>query len=721
MNTQAVTSASEVLLDLPALSNVAAPRPDANGEFATPADGAKFMASLGIPQVPLSAPADTRFSHPGKNPAINGKNWQDKATTNPAQIDRWAKKYLGCNFGSIAKSQVDGFYVLETDSPDLAQKYAQETKRKFQSELVIDSSAPGRNHRWYQQSSISLVENHNIGQEDARGFSLRCDNQQAVSPGSIHASGKQYRVAYFSGSTPAAQPVEELRWINAQKPHSVSRAKGPKTRTLIPPGGHHDALLKELGSLIYRGYSKEAAEQALLLWAREWLESPGHKESLEDHIKTMVGSTDDWERGAPDVTEEPKSPPAEQSVQMADGALYGVLGRIIRKLQPETESHPMGNLLELMTSVGSAIGRTAHVQMESTPHFCNLFFVRVGVTGRSRKGTGKDRVAAIMGLVDPTWLQYQNTSGLGSGEAVIWAIRDQCIGPVQNKRTRQWNTEVIDPGVENKTLHISEGEFVGVLTVTSRKDNILSKIIRDGWDGKPLRNTVKTAPCSCLEPHLSMACDITREELLRVLSESEKFNGFANRFLWCHVYRTQELPHGGEPIDWTIERQELQNAIKFAQGRQRVYMDRNAKLRWERMYHDLGIDEPGFVGAVTARAEPQVLRMALIFAMLDLSNCITVDHLEAANSVWQYCLASAKFIFGQTAAMSDSLTGGQLKLLNFLRGDPKTRTQIYVKCCHRNTKAGAITLDLNALKKSGLITEGQDAKGTSTFVAKGDA
>ena len=54
-------------------------QPDENGEFPTPADGAKFMASLGIPQVPLSAPTDIRFSKPGKNPAINGNGWQEKA------------------------------------------------------------------------------------------------------------------------------------------------------------------------------------------------------------------------------------------------------------------------------------------------------------------------------------------------------------------------------------------------------------------------------------------------------------------------------------------------------------------------------------------------------------------------------------------------------------------------------------------------------------------
>src|ERR1700674_5685756 len=133
------------------------------------------------------------------------------------------------------------------------------------------------------------------------------------------------------------------------------------------------------------------------------------------------------ERKLPFKSKEPpkslRNEPAKMpqpEVSIGDGAFYGILGRIIRKLQPQTESHPMGNLLELMTSVGSMMGRTAYFQVEGTKHFCNLFFVRVGITSRSRKGTGKDRVAEIMQLVNPTWLQHQNTSGLGSGEAVIW-------------------------------------------------------------------------------------------------------------------------------------------------------------------------------------------------------------------------------------------------------------------------------------------------------------
>jgi len=705
--TQAVvnqnTTASEVFLKLPALSNVAedfpelsdsaASQPDANGEFAAPADGAKFMASLGIPQVPLSAPTDTRFSNPGKNPAINGKNWQAKATTDFAQIDRWARTYSGCNFGSLAKSQVGGFHVLETDSPDLAQKYAQETGSQFQSGLIIESSAPGRNHRWYRHSSISLAESHNIGQDDARGFSLRCDDEQAVSPGSIHANGKQYRVVHYSGSVPTAQSVGELRWLNAQKPHSVPRTHG--LRTLIPPGGHHNALLKELGSLIRRGYSKEAAAQALRLWAREWLESPGHGEPLEDHIRKMVDSSDDWERGTP-ADESCTSSPTEVSNPdrpvLDDAVFYGLAGVIIKKLEPRCESHPAGMLVEFMISFGNALGRSPYYQIDDTRHYTNEFMVKVGESSRARKGTGKDRVAAIMRQVDAEWLQKRSVSGIGSGEALIHQVRDPREVWFTNKKTGVGTWMVSDPGVADKRLCVSLGEFAGILAVCHRVDNLLPVVLRDSWDGKPLRNIVKDNPATSEAALVSIIADTTRDDLAGGLTQTDRNNGFANRFLWVYVCRTKLLPHGGGDIDWSAEVLQLQAALEFGRETQRMFMDKQTHDYWDRtIYPKLEREIPGLVGAITGRASAHTVRLAMLYALLDKSATIRLEHLKAAAALWQYCEDSVKTIFG------DLLTPDQSKILDFIGGQSVNKTQIIHECFNKNRKADAIQKDLDVL------------------------
>ncbi len=65
------------------------------------------------------------------------------------------------------------------------------------------------------------------------------------------------------------------------------------------------------------------------------------------------------------------------------------------------------------------------------------------------------------------------------------------------------------------------------------------------------------------------------------------------------------------------------------------------------MYGPLTTDQPGVFGAVIARGAPQVLRLGLIYALLDRSEAITEDHLRAGLAVWQHCENSARSLFGQ--------------------------------------------------------------------------
>ena len=73
-----------------------------------------------------------------------------------------------------------------------------------------------------------------------------------------------------------------------------------------------------------------------------------------------------------------------------------------------------------------------------------------------------------------------------------------------------------------------------------------------------------------------------------------------------------------------------------------------AAKAWAEAYAELSADRPGLLGAVTARAEAQVIRLSLIFALLDSKDQIDTVHLEAAMAVWAYCDQSAHLIFGDS-------------------------------------------------------------------------
>jgi hypothetical protein len=60
-----------------------------------------------------------------------------------------------------------------------------------------------------------------------------------------------------------------------------------------------------------------------------------------------------------------------------------------------------------------------------------------------------------------------------------------------------------------------------------------------------------------------------------------------------------------------------------------------------------GWDRPALLGATTSRAAAQVLRMSVIYALLDGSEIVRPQHLRAAREVWRYCEDSARYVLGE--------------------------------------------------------------------------
>ena len=262
--------------------------PDANGCFPTPADGAKFLAvSYGMPQVPLR----------GKNPAIGGKGWQDKGTTDPAAIDALAIQHPGCNFGSVSKREIGGFFAIETDSPEVKKRFAADTGlTTFGANLII-MSGEGRAHWWFEHDAASITL-ANIAQEDAEGFSLRLNNEQCTSVGSIHpVRMTQYSIILAGMPGPASPQL--IEWLRAQKEKTKKRQKNSEVKRdrngLIPQGAIHDCLVNEVSRLCSSGYGLEDREEALLMWARSNCAGPLD----EKKVRQVAQSTAEWEMGNP--------------------------------------------------------------------------------------------------------------------------------------------------------------------------------------------------------------------------------------------------------------------------------------------------------------------------------------------------------------------------------------------------------------------------------------
>jgi hypothetical protein len=316
-------------------------------------------------------------------------------------------------------------------------------------------------------------------------------------------------------------------------------------------------------------------------------------------------------------------------------ALYGLAGDVVRTIEPHSEADLAAILIQLLCAVGNLIGPGLHCVVESTRHALILFALLVGETAKGRKGTSWGPVRRLCSIVDEQWERDRITGGLSSAEGLISEVRDEAEPP--------------NPPPDRR-LQIVQSEFASVLKIMTREGNTLSPILREAWDSGNLRTLVKHNPLRSTGAHISVIGHITRTELTRHLSDTEAHNGFANRLLFCSVRRSKYLPEGGSvpESEMVALAARLKSVVTWAKakGDVKIHRDEAARGLWAAVYPRLSDGRPGLLGAATGRAEAQVLRMSAIYAVLDMSTFVRVEHLTAALAVWDFCFASAQFIFG---------------------------------------------------------------------------
>jgi len=319
-----------------------------------------------------------------------------------------------------------------------------------------------------------------------------------------------------------------------------------------------------------------------------------------------------------------------------DGMAYqGLAGQIVKTIEPHTESDPVAILIQTLAAFGNVIGPKPHFKVEADYHPMRINAVIVGDTAKGRKGTSEGIVTRLFEVVDEEWAQDQIRSGLSSGEGLIYHVRD--IGA----------TGKDDPGVTDKRLWVKESEFASVLKNASRDGNILSPVIRQAWDTGNLATLTKHNPVKATGSHITITGHITQDELKRYLSQTEVFNGLANRFIWLCVRRSKLLPEGGmiHEMDLSPLTDQIRNAVEFTKTVDEIKRNLRAREIWKNVYPQLSEAKPGLIGAVLSRSEAQVMRLACVYALMDCSKVVQEDHLYAALALWDYAEASICYIF----------------------------------------------------------------------------
>jgi len=322
-----------------------------------------------------------------------------------------------------------------------------------------------------------------------------------------------------------------------------------------------------------------------------------------------------------------------------DNCFYGIAGQYAQDVTEVSESDPMAVLGTLLTVFGVFLGREPHIRVGNSSHRAALFTLIVGESARARKGTALQDARVLLEMVNPRFFGGPGiVSGISSGEGLVYAMRDAREGEP-------------DAGVVHDRRFLAvETEFAKVLQNAGRDKNIVSSIIRQAWDGEPLRTTTKSDPMIASNYHFGVVGHITIQELRRELTATEAANGFANRHILIPAKRTKVLSRPGrmDPQALTYYAQELVAALNLAHGTREVVMTEAAWDRYDDIYREVETRDvgEGLALSIITRGAPNILRMALITALMNKSSVIDVEHLEAAYAIWNYAEAGVLHIYG---------------------------------------------------------------------------
>jgi hypothetical protein len=484
-----------------------------------------------------------------------------------------------------------------------------------------------------------------------------------IGPRSVHASG----VIYEPASSCLEIAVLPAAWARAavegtRPAEDVITAIGGYE---LPEPGYAGARYDQIRDYVASRYMRGLAKDEIWAGVRDVL-APRFAEPLgDDGIRSRFDRA--W-RGTPERLGDPAAAPETDAAILAaaaaapagpaadawpappdDAVYHGPLGEIVRAVAPHTEADPVGVLGTLLASIGAAMGNLRYIYQGSA-QAPNLFVVLVGDSSTGRKGTAGSIAREVMNRAYPDWSQLI-VAGLGSGEGLVGYLK-------ANEKQG-----------EPRAL-VMESEFGRLLTVMGREGSTLSPMVRDAWDGVPMGRILAREQSIVHSHHVGIVAHVTPVELRAKLSGTDAANGFGNRFIWLAVRRTRLVPFPVSPVEHVDPAllAAVGAAITEAQTPGEVPWSPDARDAWEELYLELTMHRPwGLLAAMTARTEAQVVRLALVYALLDRSSVIDVPHLRAARALWDYAVRSVAYVFGTSTgdrhadALRSQLADGPLK------------------------------------------------------------
>ncbi|MFB7420793.1 DUF3987 domain-containing protein [Streptomyces sp. NPDC056210] len=341
--------------------------------------------------------------------------------------------------------------------------------------------------------------------------------------------------------------------------------------------------------------------------------------------------------------------PTKDRPVLSDKVKHGIMGKILDTVSPYTEADPAGIVATTLATYSCMIGTGRKIKGPITQPI-NCWFILMGETGIGRKGTADNVVASYMSGIDSYFWENCRTPSLSSGEGLTYSVRDVKLSDNMGVGENYEMEEGL-PNVESvKQMLVTSTEFAGVMSKS--QGGTLGPVLRDAWDGKNLAIHTKDAYHST-EPHITVLGHVTPTEFGTKLKSHDMAGGTYNRFLPMFVEMPHELPWPERPDDYEEQLKDitdnLRNAFYFGTEEGTVTFGEEAKQFYVSViypeYNDTREDSET-MKQFTTRRLPYVMRVAATYALMNNRDVISREDLEAAKSVVDYSIESARYIEG---------------------------------------------------------------------------
>jgi len=142
----------------------------------------------------------------------------------------------------------------------------------------------------------------------------------------------------------------------------------------------------------------------------------------------------------------------------------------------------------------------------------------------------------------------------------------------------------------------------------------------------------------------------------------------------------------------------IQQALTSIGSNSVLTLDSSSRAWWKSAYTKNETSIPaGLLGAVTNRISTQIIRLAMIYTLLDGGSSIKPQHLIAAQAMWQYSFDSARFIFSGPKDDSVAKT-----IREPLKQKAMTKSEIH-KLFNNHGKKDSINNAIKALISQGIV------------------